>query len=176
MALSDPFNPKVTGVKIPDPYSYPTSAFKTEGYFTVSSDTTGMASVLLIAHPYLSMVNMNTGSTITTSMSRYSPSNTCYSAAPRAVLGDKLSNFRLVAVGYEIRNLLNQTACTGRLIGAKVPALNNIPGPDFLSNTANSAVYNYRISDLVVAIDPGATTSGLPSSILTLPGALECTM
>lgn len=107
MALLNPFNPKVAGVRIPDPYSYPTSSFRTEGTMSISSDSGGMASVMLIPHPYLSMINMNTNSTITTSMKRYTSSTATYAAAPRAVLGDKLSNFRLVSVGYEIRNLIN---------------------------------------------------------------------
>lgn len=59
-----------------------------------------------------------------------------YTAVPREVLSDKLSNYRTVGVGYEIRNLINQTLCTGRVIGAKVPLINTIPGPTFLGNVA----------------------------------------
>lgn len=173
LALKSPFNPKAQGVRIPDPYAYPTSTFHTEGTFTISTDTTGMASVLVIPHPFLSLINMNTGSTITTSMLRYNLSNSCYSAVPRAVLSDKLANFRLVAVGLELRNLLNQTVCTGRVICAKVPCLNDIPGPDVLNNTPCD---NFRLSNLVIGIDTVTSASGLPSSIITLPGSLECTM
>jgi len=109
LALRNPFDPKAQGVKIPDPYQYPTSSFKTEGTITLTSNSSGVCSVLLLPHPFLSMVNMTDG-VITTSMSRYTPTfgpRPNYAAVPRTVLEDKLSNFRVVSVGYEIRNLIN---------------------------------------------------------------------
>jgi hypothetical protein len=46
-------------------------------------------------------------SSVVTSMTQYANSLNVYSAVARSVLEDKLSNFRVVAVGYEIRNLIN---------------------------------------------------------------------
>lgn len=59
------------------------------------------------------------------------------------------------------------------MVGAKVPAINLIPGPNFLTD---NVVDNYRLSDLVVGINTVNTDLGIPSNILSLPGALECTM
>lgn len=132
-----------------------------------------MASVLILPHPFLSLINMNVNTTITTSMSRYVVSNTCYAAVPRPVLSDKLANFRLASVGLELRNLLNQTVCTGRVICAKVPCLNDIPGPNRLEAINHD---NFRLSNLIIGIDTASAAAGLPSSILTLPGSMECTM
>jgi len=60
---------------------------------------------MLLAHPYLSMVNMVSNALVKTGMKPYSLSSTCYAATTRAALSDKLSNFRVVSVGYEVRNL-----------------------------------------------------------------------
>ena len=86
LALQNPFDPKVCGVRIPDPYSYPTSSFKTEGTLSVTSDALGSASLLMLAQPYLSFINMNISSSITTSIHRYAASDCCYSVVPRQVL------------------------------------------------------------------------------------------
>jgi hypothetical protein len=58
LSLTNPFDPHVCGVKIPDPYAYPTTTYKSEGTVTLATDSLGTASVMLLAHPYLSMVNM----------------------------------------------------------------------------------------------------------------------
>lgn len=87
LSLKDPFNPHVCGVKIPDPYAYPTTTFKTEGTVTLSTGLDGVASVLLIPHPYLSMINMCDDASISGSMKQYKTGTSpAWAAVPREVL------------------------------------------------------------------------------------------
>jgi hypothetical protein len=173
--LLNPFDPKASGVKTPDMYAYPTVSQKSEGTITVFSNASGVCSGMFLPHLYCSYVNMCTDAVVTSSMYRF-PNNTAfYAAVTRPVLSEKLSNVRIVCTGLEIRNLLPQTTCTGRLIMAKVPCLNNAPGFGLLSAT-NTPCYNYKASSIIAGIEPVNTIDGIPSSIITLPGSMECSL
>lgn len=79
-ALSDPFSPEAVGIRIPDPYPYPTIGYRSEGLITVTSNSSGIASVLLLPHPFLSLVNMCNTSTISTTMTNINSSTGLYAA------------------------------------------------------------------------------------------------
>ncbi len=170
LALTYPFDPRAVGVQIPDPYPYPTTTFKIEGTITMLADSSGTLSGMFIPHPYLSFVNMCASATVVTSLNRWvgGLATTNYYVASPATLADKLANFRIVSTGLEVKNLLTQLNCTGRIMMVKTPALQNIPGPGML----NSPLYNLEnrfISNIIAGIEPGGVNNGIPSSILSLP-------
>ncbi len=79
-ALSDPFGPDAIGIRIPDPYPYSTIGYRSEGLITVTSNSEGIASVLLLPHPFLSLINMCSTSTISTTMTNINSSTGLYAA------------------------------------------------------------------------------------------------
>jgi hypothetical protein len=86
-----------------------------------------------------------------------------------------MSNFRFVAGGYEIRNLIPPTTATGRVIVAKVPVSGYFPGPNAL---ASNSFLNWNIANGAVQVSSisNSYSTGFPSGILSLPWAEEFTM
>jgi hypothetical protein len=175
LCLLNPFDPRASGVKTPDTYAYPTVSQKSEGTITVFSNGSGVASGIFLPHLYCSFINMCTDAAIGTSMSRFTNNTAFYSAVTRPVLADKLSNVRVICTGLEIRNLVPQTTCTGRIIIAKVPCLNNAPGYGVLESGAFPC-QNFKAASIITGIEPANSLVGIPSSIITLPGAMECSL
>jgi len=174
LALTDPFHPDALGAQVPDMFSYPTATFHAEGTIGIDTNAAGIASVLINPHPYLTAVDMTTTSVGSTSMTRYS-TNSTYAATPIASMKATLSNFRVVGLGIEIRNLLPPTTATGRVIVATVPVSGIAPGPNSLLNTGPN---NNTLLNIITGETSAVTsvTTGITSAILALPGALEYTV
>jgi len=174
-ALREPFHDDAIGARVPDMYSYPTATYHSEGVITLKTDASGNCSVTLLPHPFLSAMDMtgNSVSSSTTGLFQYGTSD-FFAAAPVANLKAALTNFRTVGSGYEIRNLMPQTSCTGNLIAAKVPISGQLPGP-----TALAAITDVRsVAQVVLGMDPAGSGGVSPwsSDILELPEADELTM
>lgn len=170
-ALMSPFSPMALGAQVPDMYSYPTTTYHTEGTITLVSNASGIASVLLTPQPYFSMVDVSGGSILETGMAPYVASTSCYAAVSLANLSSVLTNCRVVGGGFQVRNLMPPTTCTGRLILAPVPLSGVPPGPKLLGNQVAGVS---KVVDIAIGIAPPAT--GFASSILELPKAKELTM
>jgi len=177
-ALSDPFNKMACGARVPDMYSYPTTTYHTEGTVTLQSNALGVASVLITPMPFNSMVDMTTSSVYTTGMTRYAAGSN-YAAVTQFQIGSKLSNYRLVGGGVELRNLLPPTTATGRVIAVNVPMSGSGPGIQALENfNVTNYISNAHISGIGQVAGSSSTdgTIGYSSSILSLPGAVEMTI
>jgi hypothetical protein len=140
---------------------------------TITSSAGGNASFLLGPSPYLSLVDI-TASTGSNGMAGYVNSTRAFASVTQANLSAVLTNYRLVGVGYQVRNLMPPTTATGRLIIAKVPCTGPIPGPAILSSSV--AQYGDGLVPLYCGINTGASTTGFPTDILELPDAQEFTL
>jgi hypothetical protein len=173
LALSMPFDKSAIGATVPDMYSYPTATYHAEGTTTLSSNASGVISVLLLPHPFLSMVDMTGTSVNTSGMQQYLNTTVAYAATTQANLAGELTNFRVVGCGYKIRNLLPPTTATGRIIVAPVPVSGLFPGPSLLATAAGN---NNNIAAAAIGVNTGSLTNGFGSDILELPAAEEFTV
>jgi len=174
IALTNPFDPRALGCRVPDQWAFPTATFHTQGTITVTSNGSGVASVLMTPYPFYSLVDCTQTSVTAgnTTMAAYASTNTVYAATTVANMGAVLSEYRVVAAGIKIRNLMPPTTATGRLLNAHTPCAGPVPGPTKL---ANIGISNSQMSLLMSGTSFGAATSGLPSSILQLPDSHEFT-
>jgi len=175
-ALHAPFDRAALGAKVPDMFSYPVATYHCEGTVTLRSDANGVSSVVITPDPFCTLVDATTASVASTSMYNYVGAYTAYAAVTQTNLSNQLANFRVVGGGIEVRNLMPPTTATGRVITATVPMADVLPGPNALSNTSIS---NFTLVNKLTSVVPSSGshvsqgTSGLPSTILQLPGAVH---
>jgi hypothetical protein len=175
LAIADPFNPSACGAQVPDMYSGATSTFHAEGTMTVSSNGSGVASVLLTANPFIGSIDM-TGNSLagaTSGQVFYAASPTVGAAVTLANMQAVLASFRVVGVGFKIKNLMPPTTATGRVIVAPMMEVGQGPGPALL---AGVTITNQVVANTITGINTGSTTTGFPSDILELPGSEEYTV
>jgi len=173
-ALMSPFDARALGAKIPDMYSYPVATYHSEGTVTLSSNSAGVASVLITPDPFCTMVDMTTTSVNSSSMTAYTSTPVAYASATIGNMSNLLTNYRVVGGGISIRNLLPPTTATGRLIAATVPMSDQTPGPNFLANIISN---NFYVGSRLIGADMTVSaTGGLTAGILNLPGAKELTI
>jgi hypothetical protein len=171
-AISDPFSDLAIGAQVPDMYSYPTSTARAEGTIILNSNGAGVASVLIGAHPYLSMIDM-AGCYGSSGMNAWTTSTTAFGATSYGALSGLLQNYRVVGGGIEIRNLMAPTAAVGRCIAAKIPAIGPVPSANILDNIA---CLPQNLSGLYCNIAPATATAGYSGDLLEFPEAQEFTM
>lgn len=172
IAMQAPFNPKAEGCRIPDSYSFPTNVTHLRGAVQIQAppaSTTG--GVFLAPHPLLGLIdlaswNSGTANVSTTSMTPYSSNNMFYAPTTPAGLQTQHSMFRVVSVGFRIRNLQPMLTCTGKFFVAPVPITRTWNSVSSMSNVAmaTSQSVNYFGCGIAAAYS---------ASILALPGAQE---
>jgi hypothetical protein len=174
LALSDPFNDLAVGARVPDMYSAPTVTFHSRGTTILKSDTNGILSATMLPNPYATFVDMMSTSISSSSSLAYTVgvSTSIYAATSITALQAQFSSYRVVGVGFKIRNLLPPSTATGRLIVAPVNMVSGGVGPSTLTTTS---VYNNNFVNLCTGAYPGALNSAYNAGILAFPSALECT-
>lgn len=169
LALANPFHDDAVGARVPDMYSYPTATYHAEGTFMVKTNASGVGSVTILPHPFLSLIDM-TGSTVNTPNGMFTyGAGDYYAAAKQSNLAGQLTNFRTVGMGIEIRNVSPPTSATGDVIIAKVPISGQLAGPTALGSLTDVQ----SMCKVVLGLDPGSTTVGWTSDILELPDSDE---
>lgn len=176
-ALVSPFSPDAYGVRVPDPFPFPTVTYhirQSTVLGTSGGNTSG--SLAFFPNPLLSMIDLTRinggGTTVTdTPMTRYGPTTSqqgfIFGATSLPALSAVYSSQRVVSWGIKISNLQPELSATGRIIIAMVPIGDTVPGINELSLTALNS------PGLLTPIF-GATTSAIGSSaILQLPSAQQ---
>jgi len=177
-ALTDGFNPKAVGARVPDMYSYPTTTYKLKGTFPLKSDATSSCSVLLTGNPFLSMVDLTTSSVdASCPMFQYTTSNWVYAAADPLNTWNSVANLRVVGVTYRIRNQLPVNTCTGRMITGTVPT---VPCDLSVIDLQNYAVTNGAVLNKLLGFSEsvsGNLVAGVGSAtILNLPTSKDISL
>jgi hypothetical protein len=180
LALSDPFHPDAVGAQIPDMWSAPTIPYHTQGTMTISSNASGVASVVLTGNPLYSLIDMTTDSVSNANvgMQQQGASLDIYGATSIGQLSANLSSCRVVAVGYRMKNQIPPTTATGRLIVASIPTVGHPPGINLAGNGGVSNTTVFQTMSGVILQNDGytTTTTGIPSSILSFPESIETTI
>lgn len=179
MALRDPFDQRVDGVRMCDSFRFPTSTFKLHGTTSISTPAgSAGGSFALFPHPLLSYIDVQswTGGLSTTSntaMTSLGASNPYFfGAATPSALAAVLSTYRVVACGFKIRVQTPQLSRTGRLMIAPIALTNACPPVDILTTIA---IHN--ASGLSGRILGGVPVSAAnTSSVLSLDGSFELSL
>jgi hypothetical protein len=169
-SLLDPFSTLALGAQVPDMYSFPTATYHAEGTLSFgNSSTAGLASWLILPHPTITALDtLGTVSTnMTTNLQSYTTATGVYAAVTAPNLYAALSNFRVVGMGIQIRNLMAVTAATGRIIIAPIPIAGPIPGPGLLATAGGGGPVGSQIAQNCTGV--GAFNGNL----LDLPGSVE---
>jgi hypothetical protein len=178
LALTDGFNPKAIGARVPDMYSYPSSTYKLKGTFALQSNASSNCSCILTANPFLSVIDLTTSTIATTQpMYQYTTSNWVYAVAHPQTTWNSVANFRVVGVTYRIRNQLPVNTCTGRMITGTVPT---VPMDLSINNLISYQVTNGALLNKLLGFSESTSanlTTGVgTSTILNLPSSKDISL
>jgi len=179
-ALQDPFDPSVYGVRVPDPFPFPTVTYTTH-CTTVLGSASGISygAAVFLPHPVISCLDI-TGLDNLSSSSINAVSSTgmsqigsgiattgkrIYGSTNNAAMRSILSSYRGVSWGIKISNLQPQLSATGRLIIAQLPIGDTVPTLFELANGLSP--------DAVTPILGYAPNTLDASTVLNLPTAIE---
>lgn len=183
-ALKDPFDPKVLGCQVPDPFPFPTATYHSHTTSVIGVNPLSIAThgaVLLLPNPLISMIDLsfinNSASTSSafvrsTPMARIGTSSTlagygCYGATTPTDLNSKYSEYRVVSWGIKISSLMPEMVATGRIIIAFLPCGDTVPNWQQLKDMQLPGGLNGIVGVPYQAM--------LTSQLLNLPTAFELT-
>lgn len=179
VALSNPFSQLASGAKVPDLFGYPTTTFRLEATIQLVTNGNGVASGVLlpIPHfPYLNCPGTSTNMTgITVPWNNTAGQYIAGTAWNMNKMSTSLSNFRVVAAGHQISNLLPPLSLTGRLIAATTPIVGPVPSYGYLTTSTTNTLKTDDILSVATGVGLINThvNTHLPSSMIALPTAVE---
>lgn len=178
LALISPFAPEAFGVRVPDPFPFPTVTHHLHqtSVIGVSFADTGGA-VAYLPSPVLSLIDINRVNGLnptvsTTPFTRVNSLNTTsafhmYGATTEAALKNVYATSRIVSWGIKISNLQPQLSATGRIIVAMIPLGDTIPSlAEYKSTFATGA-------SILTPIFGSASSTVGSSAVLQLPSAQQ---
>lgn len=176
-ALISPFSDRALGARVPDMFSVPTIPLKLEGVFVLQSSPAGNISTAFNFHPLLALMDPLASSVVSSPTGPYGTAgNTIFPLIRLAQLAPLVANWRVVGAGLQLANVIPELACTGRLIVAPSTTSAHIPNVRLLDNSGGAPFVSNVISDIFGVPTNSFTGSGLPTTILSLPEAVDVTM
>lgn len=120
-ALTSPFSSAATGARVPDLYSVPTSTLHITRRFTLVTNSSGEADVIILPNAYWHAVSPR-GSVVGGGGWSLLDGSTVTSAVvytPTSNLQAKLNNYRIVGYGVRVMGVSSMTATQGVVLAAK---------------------------------------------------------
>jgi hypothetical protein len=145
LARMHPFSDRSIGVKVPDPYPFPTTAFHVKTSLTIRSDNNGFLCGCVVPSPLFSFIDPgvsgigSTSSCFGNSGGMYNFGQGLFCAVTQANFSSIANSFRTVCVGVTFRNMQAQLSAIGRLYVAVVPMSNEGYDPAILATVAFSS-------------------------------------
>jgi hypothetical protein len=174
--LRQPFAPSSLGMKVPDQFSFPTTAYHMRSTQLLVTNTTGKACALFCPNPLISCIDLTasavatTASIVSTGLSPVSctPYSCVYGANTPATLSAALASYRVAGWGIKINNVQPQLVATGKLIVSIIPCTDTMPGYNTLGGT------RFANQDLPAQLTCGVPASAMRSTaVLNLPCVIE---
>lgn len=177
-ALVSPFSPEAFGIRVPDPYPFPTVTHHLHQTNVVGADGTAtVGCAMFLPNPVLSIMDISklnglATSITTTPMTRINASAltmgfNLFGSTTEQSIKNIYSSFRVVSWGIKISNLQPELSATGRIIVAMIPIGDTVPSLAELKSTFLTS--NGFMSSIV-----GVPSSSLgSSSLLQLPSAQQ---
>jgi len=155
MAMIDPFDPRVNGVRLPNDFATPTVTQTVNGFSTVTVGVNDVA-LLYLPSPIISAYQALSG-TIGGDLISYTQQNNAYQAVDQATLTSKFSSWRMVAGGLRIKSLVPATNQPVIVSIGTAPVVGCGPGPTFL-NTITSQTTIGAINAIVDIVGAAPST------------------
>jgi len=185
LALTNPFSRMAVGVKLPEPYAVPTVSYKITMPLAIYSDANGNWDAVSVPHllvsAYSTYPSTGSGVGLTGGASQTYPTTAnatgfttavaqeYFNAATTATdLAAKFFNYRIVATGARFKPNVSYTNASGRIYGAVVPSMAQVP----LVMTTGS-IASQLASDLGV---PLGSDGHISNQIVNLPDGFEYSM
>jgi len=172
-ALVHPFNPEAVGCKVPDLFSFPTTAYHTRATFTMggtSTNTTGNFGFVAMPSPYATLFDISTsGQCVITKGGavRFPNLTNVYGLSLESQMASVCTDWRMVGGGIRIRNLQAPISAQGRIYVAVVPVTDGLPPQLYLNSGTTSGVPNSTGLDAIYA------NCGLPTAALMNSSAIQ---
>jgi hypothetical protein len=167
-ALQNPFDPKVIGVRLPNEFATQTVPFHVCGFAAVGCSSGTGSGYMFTASPLVACYDF-AGSMANIDMDSYTAAPTVYSALSEASLLTAYDSYRVVSVGYKIRNLLPSTATPVTVQMTVLPAVSHGVSPQILTVAGAGVIAG--TSELATAVTGvvSSTVSRFGGAITTTP-------
>lgn len=182
LALSDPFNIKSMGARVPDMYACPTATRHVTRTVSISSNSSGNAELIVLPNAFInacSTIGSVNGGT-TWQLLDGNTIGTGLVVTSRTTLAGQLTNYRIVGYGVKVFSTMSMTSGAGKLVAATVPIsswLNDKSSP-IGGTTQNATNTNANLENTLKAYGipyTGSTTSARadPSQLPNLGNSIE---
>lgn len=172
-ALLRPFDSTSYGVRVPDPWSFPTTTYHLHGTVVATAPASGQGTLMFCPGPLLSLIDVgvdNAHSSVVTSSGMNPIANNttlAFQATTPAKLSAVFQDYRVPSWGIKISNLQPELSATGRIIIFQIPCGDQIPGDQVINAAAMSAgVLTQKLTGGTAAVIDS-------SSVLNYPTAQE---
>jgi len=179
-ALRNPFSPETLGVRVPDPFCFPTSTYHMHATIVHSqlAGGNGYGTVLFLPHPMVSVIDVGAygsstwgsiSGSVGTPLTTFTSNTQVHGMTDLTGLTSLLADYRVASWGIKISCLVPELTATGRVICAPVYIGDTVPSYASL----NSNTYDINLLADITGQSASTFTS---SAMLNLPGAFEVTM
>jgi len=143
-ALVSPFCPEAYGIRVPDPFPFPTVTHHLRQTTVLGSGLLGAGSAVFLPSPCFSMIDINAvnGGTASVTSTPFTKFNTTgipqylYKSTTVTAMNAVYGSYRVVSWGIKISNLQPELSATGRIIIAMIPIGDSVPSENELTNAA----------------------------------------
>jgi len=161
LAMRSPFAPGAMGVRVPDPYSFPTAPYHLNQETVITADASGNAAVVFYPNPLVSMTDAQraaggTACITSSGMTQFAANPGVYRLTDATSLTAAFDSYRTVHHGLKLSSLMPQLSATGRIIVAFLPCTGEMPGVNALSAQTTDNFHNLAVGLPAAAIASSA--------------------
>lgn len=172
LSLVSPFCPEAYGIRVPDPFPFPTVTHHLRQTTVLGSGAAGAGAAVFLPSPCFSLVDINAvnGGTASVTSTPFAKFNTTgipshlYKSTSVTAINAIYGSYRVVSWGIKISNLQPELSATGRIIIAMIPIGDSVPTEVELTN-------NSIISTALTPVFGTPTAQLGTSGLLQLPSA-----
>jgi len=144
LALVSPFCPEAYGIRVPDPFPFPTVTHHLRQTTVLGSNATGSGAAIFLPSPTFSLlditaINGSTQAVTSTPFTRFNATGFpyfMYKATTVSAMNAVYGSYRTVSWGIKISNLQPELSATGRIIIAMIPIGDSVPSENELTNAS----------------------------------------
>lgn len=183
LALLQPFNKAAVGAQIPDLYCAPTATYHIKSRFTVTTNASGVADLVILPNACFNAVcpvgSCDGASDLQTRDGIVFPKSLMFTNTNN--LSGKLVNYRIVAAGVRVKAITSMTDSKGALVVGVIPVESISPGVTTVGGTLPSVDANQTLGAWYECVGVPYTGVGAAATISAggidnLPIATSCSV
>lgn len=168
-ALKAPFSPSAFGCKVPDTFSMPTITGHVHYEVQLGTNASSIAAMTLFPSPMVAF-RLNSG-TATSGLSTFTTDASLFYFSSRTSMDTTFDQYRVVAMGVKVSNLMAPLSATGRFIFTPLVLGGTFPGFDLLNSGAGASSGYYLPATTGVTV-----AQSVSSAMLQKPSSVEITV